>query len=253
MPRMPNRLFRPDRQFPFQHQSRFIKARPGALIGLALASATLAACATTPPPPPPPPPPLMVPAAPEAPVGAVLDDWRGVITPADRDRYQRRAAAWSLALQQAKRQPGSGDLASLGALIDPDAGRPDVAPAPGAYRCRTVKLGSQGDEGGLGYVVYGWFACRVEQTAAGLKLVKQTGSQRPAGLLFPENDREMIFLGSMALASEPSARSYGQRPERDMVGVLERIGDQRWRLVTPWPAAESNLDLLELVPASAPR
>lgn len=253
MPRMPNRLFRPDRQFPFQHQLRFIKARPGALIGLALASATLAACATTPPPPPPPPPPLMVPAAPEAPVGAVLDDWRGVITPADRDRYQRRAAAWSLALQQAKRQPGSGDLASLGALIDPDAGRPDVAPAPGAYRCRTVKLGSQGDEGGLGYVVYGWFACRIEQTAAGLKLVKQTGSQRPAGLLFPENDREMIFLGSMALASEPSARSYGQRPERDMVGVLERIGDQRWRLVTPWPAAESNLDLLELVPASAPR
>lgn len=249
MPRMPNRPFRPASQTPFQLQRGFIKAQPGALIGMALALATLAACATTPPPPPP----IAAPPPPEAPVGAVLDDWRGVITPADRDRYQRRAAAWSLALEQAKRQPGSGDLASLGALIDPDAGRPGVAPAPGAYRCRTVKLGSQGDEGGLGYVVYGWFGCRIEQTAAGLKLVKQTGSQRPAGLLFPENDREMIFLGSMALASEPSARSYGQRPERDMVGVLERIGDQRWRLVTPWPAAESNLDLLELVPASAAR
>lgn len=248
MPRMPNRSFRP------AFQPRFLKARSAALVGLALASASLAACATTPPPPPPPPPPPMaVPAAPEAPVGVVLDDWRGVITAADRDRYQRRAAAWTLALEQARRQPGSGDLAGLGALIDPDAARPGVTPAPGAYRCRTVKLGSQGDEGGLGYVVYGWFACRIEQTAAGLKLVKQTGSQRPAGLLFPENDREMVFLGSMALASEPSARSYGQRPERDMVGVLERIGDQRWRLVTPWPAAESNLDLLELVPATAPR
>jgi hypothetical protein len=183
----------------------------------------------------------------------VLDDWRGVITPADRDRYQRRAAAWTLALEQARRQPGSGDLSALGALIDPDAGRPGVAPPPGAYRCRTVKLGSQGDEGGLGYVVYGWFACRIEQTPAGLKLVKRTGSQRPAGLLFPENDREMVFLGSMALASEPTARSYGQRPERDMVGVLERVGEARWRLVTPWPATESNLDLLELVPATPSR
>jgi len=224
-----------------------------AWVGPALAAAALAACATTPPPPPPPPAAPPVPPAPEAPVGVVLDDWRGVITPADRDRYQRRAAAWTLALEQARRQPGSGDLTALGALIDPDAGRPGVAPPPGAYRCRTVKLGSQGDEGGLGYVVYGWFACRIEQTPAGLKLVKRTGSQRPAGLLFPENDREMVFLGSMALASEPTARSYGQRPERDMVGVLERVGEARWRLVTPWPATESNLDLLELVPATPSR
>lgn len=215
------------------------------------ASAILAGCATTPPPPPPPPPPAMaVPAAPDAPVGAVLDDWRGVITAADRDRYQRRAAAWTLALEQASRQAGSGDLAALGALIDPDAARPAVSPPPGAYRCRTVKLGSQGDEGGLGYVVYGWFACRIEQTPRGLKLIKRTGSQRPAGLLFPENDGEMVFLGSMALASEAAARRYGERPARDMVGVLERIGDLRWRLVIPWPATESNLDLLELVPAA---
>src|SRR5690606_34253457 len=69
-----------------------------------LASAILAGCATTPPPPPPPPPPSMtVPPAPDAPVGAVLDDWRGVITASDRDRYQRRAAAWTLALEQASR------------------------------------------------------------------------------------------------------------------------------------------------------
>lgn len=241
MPRTPNRPFR----LAFQPLFK-------TLVGPALASAALAACATTPPPPPPPPP-MAVPAAPEAPIGAVLDDWRGVITSADRDRYQRRAAAWTLALEQARRQPGSGDLSALGELIDPDAARPDVAPPPGAYRCRTVKLGSQGDEGGLGYVVYGWFACRIEETPGGLKLIKRTGSQRPAGLLFPENDREMVFLGSMALASEPTARSYGQRPERDLVGVLERIGERRWRLVTPWPAAESNLDLLELVPAPPSR
>lgn len=218
------------------------------MISLGLAAALLAGCAT--PPPPPPPPPVVGPDATDA---AVLSDWRGLITPADRDRYQRRDAAWSLALQQARRQRGSGDLDGLGDLIDPKAARPSVAPPVGAYRCRTVKLGTQGGDEGLGYVVYGWFGCRIEKTPGGLKLTKLTGSQRPSGLLFPENDREMVFLGSMALASEPAANSYGLRPDRDMAGALERIGEHRWRLVVPWPANESNLDLIELVPASARR
>ena len=229
----------------FRH-AFFRTGRSSVALPVIALSAVLAACATTPAPPPPPPP---VPAAPDAPAGVVLDDWRGVITAADRDRYQRREAAWTLALEQAGRQSGSGDLAALGDLIDRGAGRPSVTPPVGNYRCRTVKLGSQGGEEGLGYVVYGWFACRIENTARGLKLTKLTGSQRQVGLLFPENDREMIFLGSMALASEPAARAYGRRHDRDMVSVLERIGEQRWRLVTPWPAHESNLDILELVPA----
>lgn len=177
-----------------------------------------------------------------------LRDWRGVITPRDRDRYERRGAAWTQALRDANSLRGSGDLASVGDLINPDAVREAVAPPVGEYRCRTVKLGSQ-SRGGLGYVVYGWFACRIEDTPNGLKLVKATGSQRPSGLLFPEDDRQMVLLGSMALSSEPPANSYGQRPERDLVGVLERIGDARWRLVIPWPVNESRLDLIELVPA----
>ncbi|ALJ09337.1 DUF4893 domain-containing protein [Brevundimonas sp. DS20] len=218
---------------------------PGAGLkgGLALAGLlALAACASTPPPPPPPPPP-------SSGTGGVLMDWRGVITSTDRDRYQRRDAAWDLALQQARRQRGSGDLNSLGDLIDPSAARPGVTPPTGDYRCRTVKLGSQGGEDGLGYVVYGWFACRIEQTPRGLKFTKLTGSQRPSGLLFPENDRHMLLLGSMALAQEPAANSYGRNSDRDLVAVLERIGEARWRLVLPWPQYESNLDLIELVPA----
>ena len=211
-----------------------------------LVSLVLAACASAPPPPPPPPPPA---ASGEAAGPVALRDWRGIVTASDRDRYSRRDAAWSLALQQARRQPGSGDLSGLGDLIDPRAARLSVAPPPGDYRCRTVKLGSQGGEDGLGYVVYGWFACRIEATPRGLKFSKQTGSQRPGGLLFPENDRQMVMLGSLALAEEPPANSYGQRPDRDLIAVLERIGERRWRLVIPWPQAESNLDLIELVPA----
>ena len=105
-------------------------------------------------------------------------------------------------------------------------------------------------EAGLGYVVYGWFACRIEATPQGLKFVKVTGSQRPSGLLFPENDRSMVLLGSMALAQEPPADSYGRNPDRDLIAGLERIGEARWRLVVPWPQNESNLDLIELRPAS---
>jgi hypothetical protein len=211
-----------------------------------LASLVLAACASAPPPPPPPPPPA---ASGETAGPVALRDWRGIVTASDRDRYSRRDAAWSLALQQARRQPGSGDLSGLGDLIEPRAARSSVAPPPGDYRCRTVKLGSQGGEDGLGYVVYGWFACRIEATPRGLNFSKQTGSQRPGGLLFPENDRQMVMLGSLALAEEPPANSYGQRPNRDLIAVLERIGERRWRLVIPWPQAESNLDLIELVPA----
>ncbi len=201
-------------------------------------SLALAACATVPPPPPPPPG-----------SGPVLRDWRGIITVSDRDKLNRVDTAWALALEQARRQQGSGDLRSLGKLIEPGAGRSNPAPPVGPYRCRTVKLGSQGGEQGLGYVVYGWFACRIEQTANGLKFVKETGSQRPSGLIFPDNGDRMVMLGSMALGDEPPANSYGQTPDRDLVAVVERIEERRWRLVIPWPQNESNLDLIELVPA----
>ena len=220
-------------------------ALAGLGLGLALA---LGACATMGPAAAPSAP--VYPAPPPPPVaGATELDWRAIITSADRDRYQRRNAAWTLALQQARRQPGSGDLSGLGALIEPDAALTGPAPSPGDYRCRTVKLGSQGGPDDLGYVVYGWFACRIEATPRGLKFVKVTGSQRPSGLLFPEDARHMVLLGSMSLASEPPANSYGRRAERDLVAVLERVGERRWRLVIPWPENESNLDLIELVPA----
>lgn len=210
---------------------------------LAMAVTVVTACATPAPPPPP------VPPLPGQTSNNALPDWRGIVTRSDRSRFDRRDAAWRDALRQARSLSGSGDLASTGALIDPDAGIDGVTPPVGNYRCRTVKLGSQSGDDGLGYVVYGWFACRIEQTPNGLKFIKRTGSQRPSGLLFPENDRQMVVLGSMALADEPGANSYGQTPDRDMIAMLERIGPARWRLVIPWPTAESKLDLIELVPA----
>ncbi|MBN8553243.1 MAG: DUF4893 domain-containing protein [Caulobacterales bacterium] len=221
------------------------------LSALAVVLVGLAACATPPTygppygpmPPPPPAPPS------EGSGGSVLLDWRAIITPDDRSRLDRIDEAWRRALDQARRSEGSGDLLSVGALIDPHAMIENAAPPPGMYRCRTVKLGYQGATG-LGFVVYGWFDCEISRTAQGLRLVKVTGSQRPSGLLFPEDDLGLVFLGSMALGDEPRARSYGTNDERDFAARFERIGRQRWRLVIPWPENESTLDLIELVPAS---
>lgn len=217
-------------------------ARPGLILALVFAAA---GCAT---------PPAANPPVEAAASTPTLIGWRAEASPADRDRHDRLAEAWTKALEQSRRLPGSGDLRRLGELIAPDAARPGVAPPPGAYRCRTVKLGSQsdatGEEAGLGYVVYGWFACRIEQSSDGLRFTKLTGSQRPSGRLFAEDDQRMVLLGAMALGGETTTAPYGQSPDRDMLAVLERIGERRWRFVTPWPQAESTLDLIELVPAA---
>ena len=175
-------------------------------------------------------------------------DWRGPVTAVDRDRYQRLGAAWDLALGQARSQAGSGDLRGLGELIDPDAARPGVTPPAGNYRCRTVKLGRRVEGQGLAYVAYPYFACSVELTPGGdLVLTKTTGSQRLRGLLYPESDRRLVYVGAQAWGDETTYPAYGQNRERDQVGVLERIGDARWRLSIPWPKQEAKLELLEIV------
>jgi hypothetical protein len=41
---------------------------------------------------------------------------------------------------------------------------------------------------------------------------------------------------------------YGRDANRDMAGIVQRIGPRRWRLVLPYPHFESLLDVVELVP-----
>jgi hypothetical protein len=206
------------------------------------ASVLMAGCATidTPPPPPPPPPPS----------GQVQLDWQAAIQEPDRNRLMRLDDAWQKALGQALRDGHESELRALGNLPDPDTALRDPLPPVGNYRCRTIKLGARDDGPGLSYVAYGWFNCKVERTPrGGLKLSKTSGSQRQTGLMFPDSERRGVFLGAMALGDEPPARAYGLNADRDVVGVIERIGAARWRLVQPWPRYESNLDLLEIVPA----
>jgi hypothetical protein len=95
------------------------------------------------------------------------------------------------------------------------------------------------------------FFCYVEVEGELLTIVKQTGSERPAGRLWEDDvSTRLVFLGSMALGDKESPKAYGEDPRRDMAGVLERIGPMRWRLVIPYPRSGARLDVFELTPVA---
>lgn len=180
---------------------------------------------------------------------SVAGEWRTKITPEDQARYDRRVEAWQMALAQARSQPGRGNFAEVSAVVDTAGPVLPVDMATGTYRCRNIKLGSQGGDGGWGYIVYGWYQCRVDQTAEGLQLRMLTGAQRPQGLFYPESDTAMVFLGTVALSAENAPPPYGQARDRNIVSIVERVGDRHWRIWSPWPHHEANVDILELIPA----
>src|SRR3546814_493211 len=95
---------------------------------------------------------------------------------------------------------------------------------------------------------YKGFACHVEAEEGRLWIVKQTGSQRPSGRIWPERDDRQIFLGAMELGDEKEPPAYGDDPDRDLAGYVERVGAFQWRIVIPDPGKESRLDVFELVP-----
>lgn len=172
---------------------------------------------------------------------AASGDWTKDATQYDRRRLEQLNQAWTEALSEARRGGHARELSAQGPLFKPDAGLRRPEPAPGLYRCRTFKLG-----GNLPYVAYGWFKCRVELTPGGdMLLRKTTGSQRQSGNLYPDGPRRQVFLGAVAWGDEKPL-AYRQNVERDQAGVLERIGQNRWRLALPYPKQESKLDVIEL-------
>ena len=219
-------------------------ARFGKLIvtGVALlAVASLSACATKPKLPPG--------AHPSVEVGPPLksEAWKAVATDADEDRLARLGQAWQEALADAKKS-SPGDVAKERKLLLPSAALPRPAPTPGSYNCRLIKLGKATAKA-KPFESFKPFFCYVEIEGDLLTIVKQTGSQRPAGRLWEDDDpNRLIFLGSLALGDEDQPLAYGDDPKRDMAGVIERIGPFKWRLVIPWPQSTSKLDVFELTP-----
>ena len=183
-------------------------------------------------------------AAPSAQAGA--SGWRGVATEQDRLRIRGWRQTWVEGLRAAKGENGQA-VSAEGQLLDPDAALLNPVPPVGAYRCRTMKLGAAGS-GAVNWISYPEFRCRIGGGDGALTFIKSGGSQRPIGRLFADGVRRMIFLGTLQLGDERQILPYGSDPQRDMAGILERVGDNRWRLVFPRPAFESVIDVIELVP-----
>jgi hypothetical protein len=187
--------------------------------------------------------------APAVVVGAPLKSevWKQVATVADQDRLSRLGLAWQDALAEARRT-NDADIRREGALLRPRAALPRPDPTPGSYNCRLIKLGRATSKS-RPYESFRPFFCYVEVEGDLLTIVKQTGSQRPAGRLWEDDDSSrLIFLGSLALGDLQQPVAYGDDPKRDMAGVLERIAPFKWRLVIPWPQSTSKLDVFELTP-----
>jgi hypothetical protein len=193
--------------------------------------------------------PAVVRASPETAVPADGPGWRRMATEGDRERLRNWRKAWVKALAAARASGHGAEIAAAGPLLDPDAAMQEPAIKAGRYSCRTIKLGAKGP-GNLDYVAYPAFTCRIGAVDArgNMAFAKLDGSQRPIGRLFPDTTRRMVFLGTLQLGDEKGSLRYGHDAQRDMIGMVQRVGTSRWRLVLPSPGFESLVDIIELTP-----
>jgi len=175
-------------------------------------------------------------------------DWRSSATEADRERLRGWRDALEEAVSKARASGFGARVDAEGALFKPDAALGGDLPF-GTYRCRIFKLGGKTDRN-LDFVAYPQGTCLV---AAGGKVrwfARLGGAQRPTGFIYPADRLRSVFLGAVSLGDETASMRYGVDPDRDLAGWVERIGEQRWRILLPSPRLESETDVIELVPAA---
>lgn len=194
-------------------------------------------------------------AAPPRPVAVTLPPgnasvWLGVASAEDADRLRRLGTAWTEGLREARDGRFGAAVREEGDLLRPAVALARPAPTPGSYNCRLVRLG-KANRRSPAFERFKPFFCYVEVEGELLTIVKQTGSERPAGRLWEDDvPTRLVFLGSLALGNTEQLKAYGQDGSRDMAGVVERVGPMRWRLVIPYPRSGAKLDVYELSPVA---
>ena len=179
-------------------------------------------------------------------------DWKEVATKADLDRIGRIDVAWTAGLNEARAGRHAAEIDKEGTLLDPAAALARPALPPGTYRCRIIKLGFSAIGRGKGFQSFKPFTCFVSVEKSLLVFIKATGSDLPAGRLWDDGETRLVFLGATAARLGLPAPAYGTFAARDRSGVVERVGDFRWRLVTPWQSKDARIEVMELVPDTPP-
>lgn len=185
-----------------------------------------------------------------APPPTKAEIWQDIASSEDSNRIRRVGTAWSSGLSDARAGGFGNDIKAEGKLLNPNAAQAKPAPTPGSYSCRMIRLGKEKARGPA-FQKFKPFFCYVGIEGELFTIVKQTGSQRPAGRLWEDdNSNRMIFLGTLALGDEEEARAYGEDPKRDMAGVFERFAPFKWRLVIPFAQSGARIDIFELTPVA---
>ncbi|WP_213979164.1 DUF4893 domain-containing protein [Sphingomonas sp. dw_22] len=170
--------------------------------------------------------------------------WRKAIAPQDSDRLAILPAEW--AKLHGKLRPAT--RTAQGPLLDPTAGLANAELPPGSYRCRTLHLRAAA-RGPASVRATPQGFCYVSGEADSLAFSKQTGTDIAAGYFYPDGKR-YIFLGARQRRAGENSYPYGADPDRDVVGVAERVGNFRWRLAVTGQRA-GDVDVYELTPVPA--
>lgn len=176
-----------------------------------------------------------------------VTNWLGVVSETDRKRLTHWRDTLVAALREA-RTTYQTQVDAEGDLLLPDAARETVALPPGKYMCRIIKIGAQDAATPL-FRTLPAAPCAIDISGKLLAFRILAGPQRPEGFIFGDSTRRMIMLGSLVFTDEAMAHDYGQDTTRDIVGIVERIGDQRWRILLPAPHFESHYDIIDMRPA----
>ena len=172
--------------------------------------------------------------------------WRGVASARDSAAIDSLAARWAQALGAARTAGLGRRIAAEGALLSPHVRLPRAAPAPGSYRCRSILLGPRK------WTVSAQGFCYVGVEAGQLSLATELRGLRLGGYLWELKGADrLVFLGAAVPPGRQTAPAYGEDPGRDAAGLVERIGEFRYRLTVPQGAPGAGLTVVELV--AAPR
>ncbi len=174
------------------------------------------------------------------------EPWRRVASARDAAALDGLAAGWERALAAARAAGLARRVAGEGELLMRGAGLARAAPAPGSYRCRYVRLGTRK------WTASAQAYCYVGVEAGQLTLATELRGLRLGGYLWEvKSGDRLVFLGAAAPAAGRSAPAYGDDPAADSAGLVERIGEFRYRLTLPEPSPGTGLTIVELV--AAPR
>jgi hypothetical protein len=176
----------------------------------------------------------------------ISPDWKAIMLPGDATRLAALEGRWTTTLADLRATSFQQDVEGEGALLDPAAALARPAPPPGRYKCRVVRLGKAAT--GPAFERFKSQFCFVEVEGDLLTFVKGTGSRRPGGRLWEDGDRRLVFIGATPLGDEQETPAYGASVESNTVGVVERVGDFIWRMATPGPDRDDQIEVIELVP-----